>query len=73
MNKEDWNYCEVCVSCQNCSKIACYDCNGDLIGDCAGCDPLNHSDFSPLNFCYNCGRPLTEEAWKKLERRLCGE
>lgn len=24
-------------------------------------------------YCSACGRPLTEEAWKELERRLCGE
>lgn len=25
------------------------------------------------SFCPNCGRPLTDEAWAELERRVCGE
>lgn len=25
-----------------------------------------------INFCPWCGRPLTEEAWAELERRVCG-
>lgn len=32
----------------------------------------DQSRFEPKRFCLNCGRPLTEEAWAELERRLIG-
>lgn len=29
--------------------------------------------FHENRYCQACGRPLTEEAWAELERRVCGE
>lgn len=32
-----------------------------------------NGQFGLNNYCSACGRPLTEEAWAELERRVCGE
>lgn len=37
---------------------------------CYACDP--QLLFMGNNYCGNCGRPLTEEAWAELEKRLRG-
>lgn len=31
-----------------------------------------HKACIPIQFCPNCGRPLTEEAWVEMERRIGG-
>lgn len=31
-----------------------------------------HKVCVPIQFCPNCGRPLTEDAWAELERRIVG-
>lgn len=61
--------------CEECSKPWCGTCirynvrNIDAI--CTfGC--VDFSRFEPNNFCKLCGRPLTEDAWAKLERRIAG-
>ena len=36
---------------------------------CDGCRP---NRFFGNRFCCRCGRPLTEEAWAELERRIGG-
>lgn len=36
------------------------------------CDQLYGWEGIGIHFCPNCGRPLTEEAWAKLERRMNG-
>jgi len=39
-----------------------------------GCQYCKDMPTSILKgFCYACGRPLTEEAWAELERRIGGE
>lgn len=38
---------------------------------CMWCVP--NGQFGLNNYCSACGRPLTEEAWAELERRVCGE
>lgn len=30
----------------------------------------HYTGLSEFNFCPNCGRPLTEEAWAELEKKL---
>lgn len=30
-------------------------------------------DLFPVEYCPVCGYPLTEQAWKELERKVCGE
>lgn len=31
-----------------------------------------NGQFGLNNYCSSCGRPLTDEAWAELERRVCG-
>lgn len=39
--------------------------------DCCNKDVPVESSFK-IEYCPNCGRPLTDEAWAKLEKRLRG-
>lgn len=40
---------------------------------CEWCkDIVPHLRNSKMMFCIDCGRPLTEEAWAELERRIGG-
>lgn len=39
-------------------------------GPCMWC--VLNGQFGLNNYCSSCGRPLTEEAWAELERRVCG-
>lgn len=58
---------EGCVDC----RIKCRTCVVRGKEKCARCE--KYSEYVPENnFCSNCGRPLTEEAWTELERRLMG-
>lgn len=69
INREAWEPCTVCGErkCDNC-----------LFGDylsymepCRSCQDA--SEWKPTQkFCGECGRPLTEEAWAELEKRLRG-
>ena len=52
-----------------------------IVTDCDCCPPYAKccmkdvpaiSAFN-INFCPECGRPLTEQAWKELERKICGQ
>lgn len=39
---------------------------------CANC--VGYINYKPENrFCCECGRPLTEQSWQELERRVFGE
>lgn len=51
-----------------------------LVIECNACPPYadccmkgisSNSEFK-INFCPNCGRPLTDEAWDLLEKRIGG-
>lgn len=33
---------------------------------------IKYENYKPVNYCENCGRPITEEAWAELERRIGG-
>ena len=52
-----------------------------LVTECMACPPyadccmngISANSAFKINFCPNCGRPLTEEAWKELEKRVRGE
>lgn len=69
INREAWEPCGECEkkSCDNClySEYLSY------LEPCKSCE--NASKWKPMqNFCGECGRPLTEEAWAELEKRLMG-
>lgn len=66
IGREKWKPCELCESCTNCWFCM----NSETGRPCINCD--EYSKFSPVSYCRYCGRPLTSEAWKQLEKRLRG-
>lgn len=52
-----------------------------LVTECMACPPyadccmngISANSAFKINFCPNCGRPLTEESWEELEKRVRGE
>ena len=69
IDREKWGPCKECEEklCENCQFIhlsmweqPCRECEGKSKWQPAG------------NYCWCCGRPLTEEAWAALERRVFG-
>lgn len=68
IERKVWEPCEECVSCENCKHSVDYD-----YGEYKFCNQcVGNSNFIPNNFCQNCGRPLTDEAWAEMEKRLGG-
>lgn len=64
VDREKWEPCEKCNTCWTC-KLAL---NEFVREPCMSCGAFkNHKS---LNFCPWCGRPLTEEAWAELERKV---
>lgn len=70
IDRSKWEACDHC-------KKACWNCNHNLLcceGNDKECDDcVNQSKWEFLayqNYCPKCGRPLTEEAWVELERRV---
>lgn len=72
IDREAWEPCGNCKTCENCQHSGDYDPYEGYFGECGSCDVKTHSNFSPVHFCHDCGRPLTEEAWAMLEKRLRG-
>ena len=68
IDREAWEPCESCNTCENCRNKNDYNPYEGMLGLCAQC--YKKSEFDPFKFCKECGRPLTEEAWAELERRL---
>ena len=69
IDREAWEPCEECgnKNCDNCqySEYLSY------MEPCKSCE--NAGEWKPAqNFCGECGRPLTTEAWSRLEKRLRG-
>ena len=67
IDREAWEPCGECERkiCDNCrySEYLSY------LEPCKSCE--NASEWKPMqNFCGECGRPLTTEAWSRLEKRL---
>ncbi len=60
--------------CTHCENRCCCTCKYSIASEaeypCKECGAEERYD--PQNFCPNCGRPLTEEAWAELERRING-
>lgn len=70
IDRSKWEPCavcenETCRTCINAGMVSYRD-------PCCECDATasGGSYYEPSNFCPHCGRPLTEEAWTELERRL---
>lgn len=78
INCEAWEPCEYCKepSCDNClhqwDYVDTHPCGDTDL--CPDCENMNH--WEPfVDYCYNCGRPMTDAAWAALEERLrrCAE
>lgn len=64
IDREAWEPCDECKTCGHCKNNLTPDCYYD-------CEAM--SLYEPnSNFCEYCGRPLTEAAWKALEKRFTG-
>lgn len=70
IDREAWEPCESCLSCDNCRNQKDYDPYEGTYGECGQC--YGYAHFEPCNFCHECGKPLTPEAWEILEKRLRG-
>lgn len=68
LDRETWEPCEDCVSCGNCKNNDDYNPDEGIYGECGPC--YGYSNFEPRSFCGECGCPLTDEAWKMLEKRI---
>lgn len=86
-NRDKWDPCKVCsgkrvlYQCTKHTKLF-MDTFGQaavLITEVEACPPyakccmkgVSVNSAFVIKFCPECGRPLTEEAWAELERRLC--
>lgn len=69
LDRSRWKGCKECIPlwCGTCVR---YDHRST--GDPCTTSCIRYSKHTPVNFCKNCGRPLTKEAWAELERRLNG-
>lgn len=69
LDRSRWEGCETCGTkhCWACKNVLCL----EEENPCSACNM--GSEFEPIGFCPDCGRPLTEEAWAELERRINGE
>lgn len=67
IGREKWEPCDVCSNAKHIVGLALA-----IMGD--GSDHRVDTKMNcEYSFCPNCGRPLTDEAWAELERRVCGE
>lgn len=67
IDKEKWDPCEECErrNCDNC-RYTCLSVRSEPCNKC-----YNAKMWKPLRkYCPECGRPLTDEAWAELERRV---
>lgn len=67
INRLLWKKCEGCESCVNC--IHSLSDQNDVLSPCNNCWG-NNKKYKPRFFCQFCGRPLTNEAWDILEKRM---
>lgn len=66
IDREKWEPCSKCKSCASCTGSII---NSDVL-PCSQCE--DYCNYIPRKFCPECGRPLTDEAWELLEKRLRG-
>lgn len=79
-DRSRWDGCDLCISWDTGKPID--DMRGDIIthhGACTSCygfgeiyDYRDKKVLGYFKFCPFCGRPLTEDAWAELERRING-
>lgn len=70
--RERWKGCDSCkAACWNCShNLLCCEDNDE---ECHYCFDQSRWEYNNYrDYCPDCGRPLTDEAWAELEQRLQG-
>ena len=67
-----WKGCDSCkAACWNCShNLLCRASNDEKCHNCFDQSRWEYNNYR--DYCPDCGRPLTDEAWVELERRLKG-
>lgn len=73
LNRSLWEGCEKCKPMAD----PCHACGTPFSQICSwDCKSLEayrkQEDNLSGNYCNNCGRPLTDEAWARLEERITG-
>lgn len=72
LNREAWGPCKYCGKGRKDFGLdGCGDGIGIVIGESVAAIESDSWGFL-VNFCPKCGRPLTEEAWEMLEKRIGG-
>lgn len=77
IDREAWKPCEFCEDQKDpCLEDGCFRKNMWKCG--FSCDKYlefreRERSLEDSKFCPKCGRPLTEEAWEELEKRVRGE
>lgn len=69
IDREAWEPCNLCrgKQCSRCARFL----RKDSYKFCSRC--FTGQEYIPLtDYCPKCGRPMTEEAWAELEKRLRG-
>lgn len=69
LDRRRWEGCSACAS--KCCELCLYQNFGGDDWPCNVCRD-GFTGYKPVNYCPACGRPLTEEAWAELERRIGG-
>lgn len=88
IDRDEWNSCVICGGekklYQNTHTTKLFmDTFGEsttLVTECMACPPyadccrkgISTNSAFIIKFCPECGRPLTDEAWEILEKRLMG-
>lgn len=69
LDRSRWEGCKHCTPpwCGTCEKYDVRNTGYQCTTSCIG-----YSKHEPVNFCKNCGKPLTEEAWSELWRKIGG-
>lgn len=66
IDREKWKPCKKCKSCASCT--------GSIENPnelpCSQCE--HYCNYIPRKYCPECGRPLTQEAWAELGKRISG-
>ena len=65
IDREKWEPCRRCKACSSCAHLL----SKDAYAFCKKC--ITGQEHMPLTkYCPSCGRPLTDEAWAELQKRL---